>query len=54
MHPEIPPADVMRIQMETIRPQVFIRTLDSVFDLGPGGLSPSGFVVYEGEKSLWA
>jgi hypothetical protein len=53
MHPEIPPADVMRIQMETIRPQVFIRTLDSVFDLGPGGISPSGFAVYEGEKSLW-
>jgi hypothetical protein len=53
MHPEVPPADMMRIQMETIRPQVFIRTLDAVFELGPGSLSPSGMVVYEGEKNLW-
>jgi hypothetical protein len=53
MHPEIPPADVMRILMETIRPQVIIQTLDTVFELGPGGVSPSGFAVYEGEKNLW-
>jgi hypothetical protein len=53
MHPEIPPADMMRIQMETIRPQVLIHTLDAAFELGPGGLSPSGFVVYEGEKNVW-
>ena len=53
MHPEIPPADLMRIQMETIRPQVIIRALDSVFDLGPGGPSPSGVFAYEGEKDLW-
>jgi len=53
MHPEVPPADMMRISMETIRPAVMIRTLDAVFKLGPGGLSPSAFVVYEGEKHLW-
>ena len=54
MHPEIPPADVMRIEMETIRPQVLIHTLDAAFELGPGGLSPSSVVVYEGEKNVWA
>ena len=53
MHPEIPPAHVMRISMETIRPTVIIRTLDAAFELGPGALSPSAFVVYEGEKDLW-
>lgn len=53
MHPEIPPADIMRIEMETIRPQVIIRMLDAIFDMGPGALSPSGVVVYEGEKNLW-
>jgi hypothetical protein len=35
------------------RPQVIIRTLDAVFDLGPEGVPPSGFVVYEGEKNVW-
>jgi hypothetical protein len=53
MHPEVPPAAVMRIQMETIRPQVFIQTLDRVFELGPGQLSPSSMVVYEDEKDVW-
>jgi hypothetical protein len=53
MHPEVPPADLMRIQMETIRPEVFIRTLDAVFELGPGRLSPFGFAVYEQEKNIW-
>jgi hypothetical protein len=53
MHPEVPPADVMRISMETIRPSVFIRTLDAVFELGPGRLSASGVIVYDGEKDLW-
>jgi hypothetical protein len=53
MHPEIPPADVMRISMETIRPTVMIRSLDALFELGPGRLSSFGFVMYEGEKDLW-
>ena len=53
MHPYIPPAHVMRISMETIRPIVLIRTLDAAFKLGPGAMSPSALVVYEGEKDLW-
>jgi hypothetical protein len=53
MHPEIPPAHAMRISMEAIRPIVLIRTLDAVFKLGPGAMSPSALVVYEGEKDLW-
>lgn len=54
MHPEVPPADLMRVQMETIRPQFIIRTLDAVFEMGPGVFPPTGFAVYEGEKNLWA
>jgi hypothetical protein len=53
MHPEVPPADIMRLQMETLRPQVLIRTLEAIFRLGPGAVSPQGFVVYEGEKEMW-
>lgn len=53
MHPEVSPLDIMRIQMETIRPAVIIQTLNAIFELGPRGLPPSAFVVYEGEKNVW-
>jgi len=53
MHPEVPPADMMRILMETMRPNVLIQALEAVLKLGPGGTSPAGFVVYEGDKDIW-
>jgi len=53
MHPEVPPADIMRILMETTRPSVIVQTLEELFKLGPGGSSPLGFVVYGGEKDIW-
>jgi len=53
MFSEIPPADIMRIQMELIRPQVLTRKLDAILQLGPGGVSPAGIVVYSGEKDIW-
>lgn len=53
MFGEVPPADITRIQMELIRPHVFTRTLDAIFEKGPGGTPPGGMVIYEGEKNLW-
>jgi hypothetical protein len=53
MHPEVPPADIMRILMETMRPSVLIETLEAVLKIGPGGISPTSFVVYEGEEDIW-
>ena len=53
MFSEVPPADIMRIQMELIRPQVLTRALDAILQLGPGGMSPAGIVVYSGEKDIW-
>lgn len=35
MFSEVPPADIMRIQMELIRPQVLTRALDAILQLGP-------------------
>jgi hypothetical protein len=52
-HPEVPPADIMRLQMETLRPQVLIQTFEAMFRLGPGAVSSQNFIVYEGEKRMW-
>jgi len=53
MHPEIPPAEIMRLTMETVRPSVIIQTLEAVLKLGPDGISSMSYVVYDGEKNLW-
>lgn len=51
---EVPPADIARMQIETLRPHVMIQTAEAIRDLGPGGVSSSSFIVYEGERALWA
>ncbi len=53
MHPEVPPADLMRIQMETIRPSVVIQTLEEILKRGPDAMGPASLVVYEGERDIW-
>lgn len=53
MFGEVPPADVMRMNMELIRPHVFTRVLDAIFEMGPGGMPESGMIVYNREKDLW-
>jgi hypothetical protein len=53
MHPAVPPADITRMEMETLRPEVAARTLDAIFDLGPEGMPTDSFTVYNAEKSLW-
>ena len=53
MHPEVSPADMMRMQMETLRPDVIIQTLEVLFKLGPEGMSTAGYIVYDGEKQIW-
>jgi hypothetical protein len=53
MHPEVPPADLMRLSMETVRPSAIIQTLEAVLKLGPEGISSASYVVYKGEKDTW-
>lgn len=53
LHHELPPADVMRMQMETLRPHAILQALEAVLKLGPGGVPSAIFIVYEGEKDLW-
>jgi len=52
-HPSIPPADFMRMQMETLRPQVLIKALDAMYKRGPRGAPLYAFYVYEQEKEIW-
>ncbi len=52
-HPQIPPADLMRMQMEMLRPQVLIKTLDKMFEKGPAGTPLNSFSVYEREGEIW-
>jgi hypothetical protein len=33
MHTEAPPADIMRLQVETLRPHIIIQALEGVFRL---------------------
>ena len=51
-HAEIPPADFMRMQVETLRPKTIIDGCEAIFALGPrqGGFSMS---LFEGEPQIW-
>ena len=51
-HAEIPPADFMRMQIETLRPKTIIDASEAIFALGPraGGFSMS---LFEGEPQIW-
>jgi hypothetical protein len=51
---EVPPADIMRMQIETLRPDIIIRTAEAIRNLGPGAVSSSSFRVYKGERARWA
>ena len=53
MHPEVPPADLMRLSMETVRPSAIIQTLEAVLKLGPGDVPSASYVVYDGEQNIW-
>jgi hypothetical protein len=55
MFGEVPPADIMRVSMELIRPSVFTRVLDTIFEKGPTGEPSHEYVmnVFEGENGLW-
>lgn len=52
LHMEIPPADFMRMHMETLRPKSIIDACEAIFGLGPreGGFSLS---LFDGEAQIW-
>jgi hypothetical protein len=51
-HAEIPPADFMRMQIETLRPKTIIDACEANFALGPrvGGFS---MALFDGEPQIW-
>lgn len=51
-HAEIPPADFMRMQIETLRPKTIIDACEANFALGPrvGGFS---MALFDGESQIW-
>jgi hypothetical protein len=52
-HATVPPADVMRLMAETMRPKVLISELEKIRHMGPEVTLPNTFVVYEGETQIW-
>jgi hypothetical protein len=52
-HAAVPPAQIMRLQAETIRPRVIISELESVREMGPEATPPNTLVIYEGEPEIW-
>jgi len=52
-HATVPPADIMRLQAETIRPKVLIAELEALRGMEPGDVLPNTLVVYQGESQVW-
>ena len=56
MFVEVPPADIMRINMELIRPSAFTGVMDAMYQKGPDGDHNNEALVmniFEGEHGLW-
>jgi hypothetical protein len=49
----VPPAHMMRMQMELLKPSVVIDECESRFRQGPGGSSGLALTIYAGESKLW-
>jgi hypothetical protein len=52
-HATVPPADIMRLQAETMRPKVLISELEEIRRMGPEVTLPNTLVIYEGEAQIW-
>jgi hypothetical protein len=50
----MPPAELMRMQMELIRNAVFIGEMDMIKNMGPGAAPDAGFVVFTQENAIWS
>jgi hypothetical protein len=51
---EVPPEQIMRIQMELMDPRLVTRTAEAIYAKGPRSMPPpSATLVYEREKDLW-
>lgn len=55
---DLPGPFLMRMQMETIRPQVFVRLCDLIFEAGPGAMKKIGHsfghtYVFNDENRIW-
>jgi len=49
----VPPGDIMRLQMELLRPKVLLKSLEDIYKLGPRGAPRGTLVAYEREASIW-
>ncbi len=52
-HCDIPPADFMRLQVETLRPKTLIDACESKLLQGPSADQGYLLALYEGESKLW-
>jgi hypothetical protein len=52
-HAEIPPADIMRIVMETMDPKYIVDTLEALRGLGPVSPSTNTMFAFEADKTIW-
>jgi hypothetical protein len=52
-HAEIPPADIMRIVMETMDPKYIVDTLEALRGLGPVSSSTMSIFAFETDKTIW-
>ena len=52
-HANIPPAEFMRMQIETLRPKTLIDALEWQFRQGPGADQEYVLAIYEAEARVW-
>ena len=52
-HCTVPPSDLMRLQMETLRPKTLIDALECKFREGPSGDQGYLLALYAEESKLW-
>jgi hypothetical protein len=52
-HANVPPADLMRLQLETVRAKTIIESYDVMYKQGPTGEEGFQLSLYAGESEIW-
>lgn len=53
-HYQVPPGDMMRLQMELLRPKVLLKTMEKIYELGPSETPRATLVAFDRESEIWS